>query len=147
MNEKKGITNMAINLSNVRLEVVDINVNVTPDIFINQNNITFSKRVLEDLAYPQYVQYCVDASQKIFAIRSCKGTETKATSFVKPKTEQSGTFSSTNKNLRDVMTTMIPNYDSKKRYKVVGEFDSENRVMYFDMTTATEASYRKNETE
>ena len=132
---------MAINFSNIRLEIVDINTNATPDIYINQNGITFSKRVLEDLAYPQYVQYCVDASQKIFAIRSCKGTETKATSFVKPKAEQSNTLSSSNKNLRDVMTAMIPEYDRKQRYKVTGEFDSENRVLYFDMATATVANF------
>lgn len=135
---------MAINFSNIRLEVVDININATPDIFINQNGITFSKRVLEDLSYPQYVQYCLDASQKIFAIRPCKGTEAKATIFVKPKAEQSSTLSTTNKNLRDIMSAMITEYNSKKRYKVTGEYDPENRVLYFDMTTATESNYRKN---
>lgn len=138
--KKKG-TNMAINFSNIRLEVVDINTNTTPDIYINQNSITFSKRVLEDLAYPQYVQYCVDASNKIFAVRSCKGTETKATAFAKPKTEQNGTMSISNKNLRDVITAMIPKFDSKQRYKVTGEFDAENRVMYFDMATAVIANF------
>ena len=132
---------MAIDFSNIRLEVVDLNINATPDIYINQSAITFSKRVLEDLAYPQYVQYCMDASQKIFAIRSCKGTETKATIFAKPKAEQSSTLSFTNKNLRDVITALIPEYDSKQRYKVTGEFDAENRVMYFDMATAVAASF------
>lgn len=132
---------MAINFANIRLEVVDININATPDIYINQSAITFSKRVLEDMNYPQYVQYCVDASQKIFAIRSCKGTETKATPFAKPKAEQSGTLSATNKNLRDVVSAMITDYNSKKRYRVVGQYDSENRVMYFDMSTVVEASF------
>lgn len=132
---------MAINFSNIRLEVVDINTNAKPDLYINQNGVTFSKRVLEDLAYPQYVQYCVDASQKIFAIRSCKGTEAKATVFAKAKAEQGGTVSTTNKNLRDVITALIPDYDSKQRYKVTGEYDAENRVMYFDMATAVPASF------
>ena len=132
---------MAINFSNIRLEVVDINTNTTPDIYINQNSVTFSKRVLEDLAYPQYVQYCVDAANKIFAVRSCKGTETKATAFAKPKTEQSATLSIGNKNLRDVMTAMIPQFDSKQRYKVTGEYDADNRVMYFDMATAVPANF------
>ena len=138
---------MAINFSNINLEVVDLNINATPDLFLNQNCITFSRRVLEDMNYPQYVQYCVDASQKIFAIRSCKGTETKATPFAKPKAEQSGTLSTTNKNLRDVMSAMITEYNSKKRYKVVGQYDSENRVMYFDMAIAEEANYHKHTTE
>ena len=133
---------MSINFANVNLEVIDITTNATPDMFINQNNITFSKRVLEDLNYPQTVQYCLDASQKIFAIRICKGNEVKATPFSKPKTEQTGTLSCSYKNLRDVIVTMIPDYNEKCRYKVKGEYDSENRVMYFDMGTAEKCAFR-----
>ena len=36
----------------------------------------------------------------------------------------------------------IPDFDPKKRYKVSGEFDAENRVMYYDMTTAVESAFR-----
>ena len=135
---------MAIDFSNINLEVIDLSTNATPDIFINQNCITFSKRVLEDLGYPQNVQYCVDAIHNVFAIRFCKGNEAKATPFSKPKPEQTSTLSCSNKNLRDVVVTLIPEYDAKKRYKITGEYDSENRVMYFDMTTAEESMYRNN---
>lgn len=135
---------MAINFSNINLEVIDINTNATPDIYINQNGITFSKRVLEDLNYPQNVQYCVDAVNKVFAIRVCKANEAKATPFSKTRAEQTSTLSCGNKNLRDVIVAMIPDYDSKKRYKVIGEYDIENRVMYYDMTTAEGSSFRNN---
>ena len=56
---QKGIK-MAINFANVNLEVIDINTNASPDIFVNKNGVTFTKRVLEDLNYPQNVQYCID---------------------------------------------------------------------------------------
>lgn len=135
---------MAIDFSNINLEVIDINTNVTPDIFINQNNITFSKRVLEDLNYPQTVQYCLDATHKVFAIRVCKGNEAKATPFSKPKAEQTSTLSCGNKNLREVIVTMIPDYNKKSRYKVTGEYDNENRVIYFDMSTAEQSSFYNN---
>lgn len=135
---------MAINFSTINLEVIDINTNAAPDIFINQNGITFSKRVLEDLNYPQNVQYCVDAANKVFAIRVCKGNEAKATPFSKPKAEQTTTLSCGNKNLRDVIVAMIPGFDAKKRYKVTGEYDTENRVMYYDMATAEESYFRNN---
>ena len=137
---------MAIDFSAINLEVIDINTNVSPDIYINQNCITFSKRVLEDLGYPQNVQYCADVAHKVFAIRVCKGNETKATPFSKPKAEQTSTLSTGNKNLRDVIGAMIPDYDAKNRYKVTGEYDSENRVMFFDLTTAKESNYRTNVT-
>ena len=135
---------MAINFSNIKLEVIDLSTNATPDIFINQTSITFSKRVLEDMCYPQHVQYCMDSTNKVFAIRFCKGNENKATPFSKPRGEQTTTLSCGNKNLRDVLVTMIPDYDAKKRYKITGEYDSENRVMYYDMATAEESIYRIN---
>ena len=133
---------MAINFSNINLEVIDLNTNALPDIYINQNGVTFSKRVIEDLGYPQNVQYCMDPINKIFAIRVCKGNEAKAASFSKPKAEQNTTLSCYSKNLRDAIVLMIPNCDPKKRYKITGEYDNENRVMYYDMTTAEEATYR-----
>ena len=110
---------MAIDFSNITLEVIDINSNATPDMFINQNRVTFSKRVLEDLNYPPYIQYCVDPGQSIFAIRPCKGTEAKATPFSKPRAEQTATLICNNKNLLDVIRNMIPNLSPKKRYKIV----------------------------
>lgn len=136
---------MAIDFNSITLEVIDINTNAKPDIFINQNSITFSRRVLDDLNFPQNVQYCVNANQKIFAIRACKSNDAKATPFSKPKAEQTSTLVCNNKNLRDVIAAMITDYDKKQRYKVVGEYDSENRVMYFDIATAEKATYRKEE--
>lgn len=127
---------MAINFSNINLEVIDINTNANPDIYINTNGITFSKRVLEDLNYPQNVQYCIDAVHKIFAIRCCKSNEAKATPFSKPKAEQTGCVSTGNKNIHKILTKMIPEYQAKKRYKVEGYFDVENKVMYYDMNGA-----------
>lgn len=138
---------MSINFSNITLEIVDLNINASPDLYINQKAVSFSKRILEDLNYPQFVQYCVDSRNKIFAIRACKGNELKATPFSKPKGEQQKNLASTNKNLREVILSLIPNCDRKQRYKITGEFDAENRVMYFDMTTAEISTYFKNEAE
>lgn len=135
---------MSINFSTINLEVIDLSINSSPDIFINQNCITFTKRVLEDLNYSPNVQYCLDATHKVFAIRVCKGNEAKASAFSKTRAEQTNTLSCGNKNLREVISAMIPGFNKKKRYKVTGEYDSENRVMYFDMTTAEESSYRVN---
>lgn len=132
---------MAINFNSITLEVIDLNINAKPDIFISQKGITFSKRVLEDLGYPQNVQYCVDATNKIFAIRACKGSEAKAVPFSKPKGEQNFTLVCKNKNLLTVIFSMIPNYNGKLRYKVIGEYDNENRIVYFDLTTADECAF------
>ena len=132
---------MAIDFNSINLEVLDLNTNAKPDIFITQKGITFSRRVLDDLGYPQNVQYCVDAAHNVFAIRVCKGNEAKAAPFSKPKAEQTATLVSKNKNLRDIVTAMFSNFNPKKRYKVTGEYEAESRVMYFDMATAEESEH------
>jgi hypothetical protein len=137
---------MAFDFSSITLEVIDLNVNATPDIFVNQNGITFSKRVLEDMNYPQYVQYCTDPAHHVFAVRACKGTETKAAPFSKPRGEQSNTMSSSNRNLREVVAHLIPNYDKTTRYKVSGNYDASNKTMYFDMTEAVVSEFRAKQT-
>jgi len=133
---------MALDFSKINLEIIDINTNATPDIFINTNAVTISKRVLEDLGYPQTVQYGTDPAQHIFAIRVCKSNETRAVPFSKARADQVNTLSITNKNLRDVIRELIPDYKAKVRYKVTGQFDAENRTMYYDMSTAEECEFR-----
>ena len=53
MFKEKGLIIMAIDFKSINLEVIDLNTNASPDMFINNHGITFSKRVLEDLNYPQ----------------------------------------------------------------------------------------------
>ena len=143
MFKKKGLIIMAIDFKSINLEVIDLNTNLSPDMFINNHGITFSRRVLEDLNCPQNVQYCLDANQKVFAIRPCKGNDAKATPFSKPKAEQTATLSCGIKNLREVLITLVENFDAKDRYKITGEYDPENRIMYFDMGKAEVCNMRR----
>ena len=133
---------MAINFKEINLEIIDINTNATPDIFINAYGITFSKRVLEDLNYPQHVQYCVDPEHHVFAIRACKGNEAKATPFSKPRGEQTTALTCNNKNIRDTLCRLIPDCNPKYRYKIVGYYEAENRTIYYDMSEAEVSNYR-----
>lgn len=134
---------MAIDFSKVNLQVIDINLNATPDLFVNQGAVTFTKRVLEDLNYPQNVQFSINKQERVFAIRPCKSSESKATSFSKSKSEQVKTLSFANKNLREILVNMIPEFNPKKRYKVTGFFDIENRIMYYDMNEAQIVVFRE----
>ncbi|MGN0520989.1 MAG: hypothetical protein ACI4LB_09660 [Candidatus Fimenecus sp.] len=127
----------------IRFEIIDINVNASPDIFINRNGISFSKKVLEDLNYPANVQFYISPEQKAFAVRACKIKESKSTPFSKPKSEQTGTLSLSNKNLIDIVRALLPKeLDEGLRYKVTGFFDAQSRTMYFDMDEAKEEKFR-----
>ena len=136
---------MKFDFSQFNLEVIDINTNVTPVIYINQRGVTFSRRVLEDMGFPAYVQFCMDVAHRVFAIRACKGSEAKATQFSKPRAEQKTTLSINNRNMHDTIARLIEGYDTTKRYSVDGHFDPESKVMYYDMKETKECAFHKNE--
>ncbi len=46
---------MNFDFSALNFETIDSNINAYPDMYINQNGVTFTKKVLEDLGYPAYV--------------------------------------------------------------------------------------------
>ena len=54
---------MKFDFSALNFETLDANVNAYPDIFINQNGVTFTKKVVEDLGYPAYVLCQLDAKK------------------------------------------------------------------------------------
>lgn len=138
----KGITILK-DFKNINFDIIDLTVNATPDIYINKSNITFTKKVLEDLGYPANVQYCVSAENKVFAVRACKSNEAKSTPFSKSKSEQTTTLSTSNKNfIESVKALMKDSCNPKMRYKVTGYFDAESRTVYFDMDEAVEDEFR-----
>ena len=130
--------------ANVKFELVDLSVNAAPEMYISTANVLFTRRVLEDLGNPQYVQFCVDPVNRIFAVRPCKQKDSKAVDFLKGKTlKQAEGLKVGSKNLHDTLVRLIDRYESGKRYKFIGEYDPENRIMYYDMANGTISLYRK----
>ena len=52
---------MNFDFSALNFETIDSNINAYPDMFLNQNGVTFTKKVLEVLGYPAYVLCLLDA--------------------------------------------------------------------------------------
>ncbi len=134
-----------IDFSALKLTVMDFNAysHTDPEIFVNRSSITFSRGVLENLNYPSYVQYLIDPKNHVFAVRACKGNETKAKPFSKPRDEQTATVSSSVKAMHDAVARLIPNYSDGKRYKVDGQFFVDEKVICFLMTDAEVKMFHK----
>lgn len=130
------------NFTKLNFELIDANLNLTPDMFITETGITFSKRVLEDLNYPSFVQYCINPEQKVFAVRFCKSNESKAVPFSKSKAEQRQTMNTRNKNIAEPIKAFIASYNPQLRYCVKGHFDAESRTVYYDLEEAVVKPFR-----
>ena len=66
---------MNFDFSALNFETIDSNINAYPDMFLNQNGVTFTKKVLEDLGYPAFVLCLLDAKARVFAILQEQRTE------------------------------------------------------------------------
>lgn len=134
---------MKFDFSALNFEVLDSNVNAYPDMFVNVNGVTFTKKVIEDLNYPAYVLCQIDPKAKVFAIRMCKSNEQKGFKFSKPRGEQKGTVNITSKNLLEpIRQCMADKWENDKRYRVRGFWVAEAKTMCFDLSEGVQEDYR-----
>ena len=121
---------MNFDFSALNFETIDSNINAYPDMFLNQNGVTFTKKVLEDLGYPAYVLCLLDAKARVFAIRSCKSNEPKGFKF-------------SNKNLLDPLRAVTgEDWIPGKRYKVRGFWVADAKTMCFDLNEGVQEDFR-----
>ena len=131
-----------IDVSKLNLQVIDISLNMSPDIYVNAKCITFSKRVVEELGYPGHVQYSTDVENKVFAVKVCRSIDKSAAPFSKPRGEQTATISTGNKNVTEPVRAMMEGvWDDKRRYKVTG-FMVDNKTMIFVLPEGIVQEYR-----
>ena len=136
---------MKFDFNSLSFETIDANVNASPDMFVNTNGITFTRRVLEEMGYPAHVLCQIDVKNRVFAIRGCKSNELKAFKFSKPKEEQKATVNITNKNvLEPIRKCMAGVWQADKRYKVTGFFVAEAKTMCFSLEEGVQEDYRVN---
>jgi len=137
---------MKFDFDSLNFETLDANTNSSLDIFFNQNCLTFSRRVVEELGFPAQILCQLDAKNRVFAIRACRKDEARAFKFSKPKEEQKSTISLSNKNLLDPLRKCTADIWGKGlRYKVTGFWVAEAKTMCFDLNEGEPQSYHKQE--
>lgn len=137
---------MKFDFDSLNFETLDANTNSSLDIFFNQNCLTFSRRVVEELGFPAQILCQLDAKNRVFAIRACRKDEARAFKFSKPKEEQKSTISLSNKNLLDPLRKCTADiWEKGLRYKVTGFWVAEAKTMCFDLNEGEPQSYHKQE--
>jgi hypothetical protein len=132
------VTNM-LNFNDFNFEVLDIPVHGTPDMFLNQTGVTFTKKVVEDMGYPQYVRHLLDVKKKAFAIQVCKENENRAMKFSKPKGEQKNSVEANSKGLFEALRHILgDSWHKGMRYRVPGIYFPDAKAMVFDLAAAEE---------
>ena len=126
-----------------KLSLIHIYINAYPDMYINQNGVTFTKKVLEDLGYPAYVLCLLDAKAKVFAIRMCKSNEPRGFKFSKPRGEQKGVVTISSKNLLEPLRAATgEDWVPGKRYRVRGSWVADAKTMCFDLNEGVQEDFR-----
>ena len=85
----------------------------------------------------------LDEKAKVFAIRMCKSNEPKGFKFSKPKGEQKGVVTISNRNLLDPLRSITGvEWIAGKRYKVRGFWVADAKTMCFDLNEGVQEDFR-----
>ena len=113
-----------------------------PYVSFTQNGVTFNKSVTIKLGEPEYARLLINAEQKQIALQACTESEKGATIYYRPK---SSGILSVRWNGRDLLNTIerIMGWDFRKAmFRADGVLLQEERAILFDLTKATELSYK-----
>ena len=128
-----------MNLNDFQFEIIDVSVTGTPDMHITQNGISFTRKLVEDMGYPQYVQPMVDHHNKVFALKVCKAEGDRAIRFSKPKSEQKNSITTSNIAIRYMLRGIMgSSWKDENRYHITGKWFSEAKTMVFNLNAAKE---------
>lgn len=122
-----------------KFEVIDISVRGTPDLFVNVNGLTVTKKAIEDMSYPAYVRPLIDVEHRAFAIQTCRQTEERAIKFSKPRGEQMHGISLPSHSLyQTIKKVMRSKWHDGMRYRIPGIYYPDAKAMVFDLNSAEE---------
>lgn len=128
-----------MNFEDFKFEVIDVSITGMPEMHITQNGITFTRKLAEDMSYPQFVTPMIDVKNKVFAIKACKADNEHAIRFSKPKGEQRGSIVTSSNTIRHMLRNVMgAHWNNKNRYHIAGIWYAEAKAMVFDLNTARE---------
>ena len=88
-------------------------------------------------------EFWVHIKARVFAIRSCKSNEPKGFKFSKPRGEQKGVVTISNKNLLDPLRAVTgEDWIPGKRYRVRGFWVADAKTMCFDLNEGVQEDFR-----
>ena len=135
---------MPIDFNALNLKIMDISTNISPDMYVNINGVTFTKKVIHDMNYPAYVQFVTDIPNKIFGIRASRHDGHNAEPFSKTRKEQKTTINFGSKNIWEPIRKMMEGiWNPNKRYKVTGYLLDDRKTMIFALEEGVEEIFRE----
>ena len=100
---------------------------------INKNFVTFSKGIVQELDYPSQVLIAFNKDTKVMGIQVCRAKTRGSFKFSKPESEQKGIVQVMNKNLKETLLHIMPEWKPEKRYKVEGFHIPEDKAFVFEL--------------
>lgn len=129
------------NLKVVTVERASMEYNMT----VNKNFVTFSKGIIQELDYPAYVLIAFNKETQVMGLQVCRAKTRGSFKFSKPEGEQKGIVQIMNKNLKETLLHIMPEWNENTRYKVEALHIPEDKAFVFELSKFEELpDFRKN---
>jgi hypothetical protein len=121
-------------LDGINFDIIDIPKGGPAEMQINKRYIAFTRSLLEEMGYPEYVFVGINAKEKKFAVKECKESDKRSYKFSRPKGAQKKPKHCMIIPVRKSVITMLGDmWDENKSYACKGKYDPEEKSMIFDL--------------
>ena len=97
--------------------------------------VKFNNQTAQELRYPEYVQFLIDAKGKQVAIRVCKEDAPNAVKFSKPEGEQKAQIKITLPTVVDMLRKLM-NWDASENWNLPGVYFAEDQALVYSLEAA-----------
>ena len=105
-----------------------------PEMQINKKYITFTRSLMGEMGFPEYVRLMTDAENKVFCIKSCKPGEPEAYRFCRQDFQQKEPKYCSSKAVRKTLFALMgDDFPGDESYRVRGTYYKDAQAMVFDL--------------
>lgn len=123
-----------IQFNSIKFDVINIQRHGEAEMQLNKRYMTFTKSLLEEMGWPQYVRPLVSAKDSVFALQACKATDENAYKFSLPRGEQKkAKYCCTASIKMSVIAAMGDKWNESKYYGFRGTYFPDDKAMVFEL--------------
>jgi len=104
-----------------------------PTITITKNGLTFSKNAVYKLELSEYVNLYLNEQKKVLAVQCCPEKTNMSIQFAR---EDKDYVRWNNQDFLQTLDKLMEWDHTKYKYKIVGEYYSNEKLLYFDLNSA-----------
>jgi hypothetical protein len=116
-------------------DVISVQRRGEAEMHLNKRYLTFTKSLLEEMGFPAYVRFMVNAKEQMLALKACKNTDENAYKFSLPRDlQKKAKYCQSMPIRKSVFAVLGDNWDESSFYGCRGIYCPDQKAVFFDLS-------------